>query len=497
MKRLLLLLCSFSALALAQVEIPYFQNMKNGAIRLPERLVEDLPPATQNEGKVFIVTNASTAGSCTVGLGTAQSICRSNGTSWVSIGGAAGGGSGTVTHTAGALGANLILAGNGGADIQAPSSAATLDSSGNIVATSVTTGAGGAAGFYQFGQGTAPNGAGTVLGGATGAVQIYADTAVTAYAWKLPTADAAGALSSDGSGALSLKSFSGTGDIALVGSPTFTGTVNAAGLALSGALTTSITGGGTQCVHVSNTGVLSGTGSDCGAGGGSGTVTNTGTLGASAIVVGNGGVDVKTPSATSTLDASGNMILAGGLTLGAGGSVGGYSEYGQGTAPTIGASAVQIAAPATVSTGYQIILPGAAGNGFFKGANSSNVETMTFSAIAAADLPATPLTAGSGTVSLTGPREYYVCTTTCTVTPPAPVAGYEFCVMNDDNVSTVITMGALGSSAMYEDPARTAYGTAGTGTLVSGGAAGDKVCIVGLDSTHYLTVSSAGSWTAN
>lgn len=111
---------------------------------------------------------------------------------------------------------------------------------------------------------------------------------------------------------------------------------------------------------------------------------------------------------------------------------------------------------------------------------------------------ASATTLASGTsVSLSAPRQYYVCTGTCTVTPPVPAAGYEFCVLNGDNVSTVITMAALGSSAMYESTARTSYGTAGTGTLVSGGAAADKVCIVGLDSTHYLTVSYNGTWTVN
>ena len=110
--------------------------------------------------------------------------------------------------------------------------------------------------------------------------------------------------------------------------------------------------------------------------------------------------------------------------------------------------------------------------------------------------PATPLATGTS-VSLTAPRQYYVCTGTCTVTPPVPAAGYEFCVMNDDNVATVITLAALGSSARYENTARTAYGTAGTGTFVSGGAVGDKVCLLGRDTTHYLTVSSNGTWTAN
>ncbi len=109
---------------------------------------------------------------------------------------------------------------------------------------------------------------------------------------------------------------------------------------------------------------------------------------------------------------------------------------------------------------------------------------------------ATLLATGTS-VSLTAPRQYYVCTGTCTVTPPVPAAGYEFCVMNDDNVATAITLAALGSSARYENTARTAYGTAGTGTLVSTAVVGSKVCILGLDSTHYLTTTYTGSWTAS
>lgn len=111
---------------------------------------------------------------------------------------------------------------------------------------------------------------------------------------------------------------------------------------------------------------------------------------------------------------------------------------------------------------------------------------------------ATATTLATGTsVSLTAPRQYYVCTGACTVTPPVPAAGYEFCVMQDDNTTGVITLAALGSSAMYENTARTAYGTAGTGTFVSTGAVKESVCIVGRDATHYLTVSSNGTWTAN
>jgi hypothetical protein len=108
----------------------------------------------------------------------------------------------------------------------------------------------------------------------------------------------------------------------------------------------------------------------------------------------------------------------------------------------------------------------------------------------------TPTTSGTN-VTLAGSRAYYACTGTCTVTLPVPVAGAEFCIRNANNVATVITLAALGSSARYEATARTSYGSAGTGTFVSGGAVTDQVCVVGLDSTHYMTMSSTGTWTAS
>jgi len=92
---------------------------------------------------------------------------------------------------------------------------------------------------------------------------------------------------------------------------------------------------------------------------------------------------------------------------------------------------------------------------------------------------------------------YFECTGTCTITMPVPAAGKQYCVRNANNVATVITFAAIGSSAMYENQAGTAYGTAGTGTLVSGGAARDQVCLVGKDSTHYDIFSVNGTWTVN
>jgi hypothetical protein len=104
----------------------------------------------------------------------------------------------------------------------------------------------------------------------------------------------------------------------------------------------------------------------------------------------------------------------------------------------------------------------------------------------------------SGTsLTLQGGVQYAVCTGTCNVTPPIPVAGYQYCVRNAPAISTVITINAIGNGVLYEKTDNTGYGTASTGTMVSSGAIGDKICIVGLDSTHYIVSSYLGGWTVN
>jgi len=99
--------------------------------------------------------------------------------------------------------------------------------------------------------------------------------------------------------------------------------------------------------------------------------------------------------------------------------------------------------------------------------------------------------------TFSGSSDVFICTGTCTLTVPVPALGLQYCAWNDDNVSTVITFAAIGSGARYENQARTAYGTAGTGTLVSAGAIGDLICIYGRDSTHYVLASAHGTLTAN
>jgi hypothetical protein len=229
-----------------------------------------------------------------------------------------------------------------------------------------------------------------------------------------------------------------------------------------------------------------------GAGSGSGTVT-------SITFTGDGVVDSSTPSTAVTTSGtvtatiknqSANTVLAGPSSGSAAASA---------FRALVGAD---LPAP-TASTLGGIESITSASNNWIAYIDTSGVPHQSQPAFSnlsgtasTSQIPAVLFSTGTS-VSLTAPTEIYVCTSTCTVTPPVPAAGYQFCVMNTDNSATVITMAALGSSARYENTARTAYGTAGTGTFTSGGAAGDAVCLVGLDSTHYLTVSYTGTWTAS
>jgi hypothetical protein len=196
----------------------------------------------------------------------------------------------------------------------------------------------------------------------------------------------------------------------------------------------------------------------------------------------NGGIAIQTIGQSVTLAPNASDAINGGTTGASATISSGLTAY----VTTDGAGNVRVSP--TSSSGSGTVTSVICGTGLSGG----TITTTGTCSLAPSTLPA----AGTS-VTLAGPREYFICSSTCTVTVPVPAAGYEFCVRNANNVSTVITLAAIGSSARYENTANTAYGTAGTGTFVSGGAAGDKICIVGLDSTHYLTFSYNGTWTAN
>ncbi len=101
------------------------------------------------------------------------------------------------------------------------------------------------------------------------------------------------------------------------------GVVTDAGETVNGTLTTNITGS-TQCLHLNSSGVISGTGSDCGSGSGSGTVTSsnagqvayyqsTGTtvIGTSTMNIVGGQVGIGTAIPTNALTVNGNIDAMG------------------------------------------------------------------------------------------------------------------------------------------------------------------------------------------
>lgn len=109
----------------------------------------------------------------------------------------------------------------------------------------------------------------------------------------------------------------GTGNMVLSASPTLTGTLTAAAGTFSSTLTTNVTGS-TQCLHVNSSGVVSGTGSDCGSGSGAvtgvsnsdGTLTISPTTGAVVASIALGHVNAWT-AAQSIASASATALAVG------------------------------------------------------------------------------------------------------------------------------------------------------------------------------------------
>ena len=186
-------------------------------------------PAGGTAGKLAYVTDGSTAVDCTSGGGTSKVLCAFDGNSWAFPGGAigggtGGGGTGTVTAAAGALVKAAIVTGNGGTDLKTPVATATIDNSGNISIPgnlTTNTGCSSCAGAIDLRQGTDPG-----AGQAANSFSWIAPASIgSSFRWKVPAADAAGAIVSDGHGTpgtLSIVPFSGTNNIARTTSPVMT-----------------------------------------------------------------------------------------------------------------------------------------------------------------------------------------------------------------------------------------------------------------------------------
>jgi hypothetical protein len=87
-------------------------NFAGAQVQLPESTVGQLPSASTNAGKEFIVTDGASRSDCATGSGSAVvNMCRSNGTAWVFI----GGGSPVTNHSTLAMGAAATGVGSTGA----------------------------------------------------------------------------------------------------------------------------------------------------------------------------------------------------------------------------------------------------------------------------------------------------------------------------------------------------------------------------------------------
>lgn len=78
----------------------------------------------------------------------------------------------------------------------------------------------------------------------------------------------------------------------------------------------------------------------------------------------------------------------------------------------------------------------------------------------------------------------------------APISGKQYCFGNYKARSSAVTVKSTTSVTIYY---KGVAGTTGTsGTLVSSGAAGDFICLVGTDTTTYMAVGAGyGTWTNN
>lgn len=132
------------------------------------------------------------------------------------------------------------------------------------------------------------------------------------------------------------------------------------------------------------------------------------------------------------------------------------------------------------------------------GGTPSSIVLTNATGLPAAQVPVVSGTLSSGSgMTLSAPAGIASCTSTCTVTFPAPALNYQMCVRNSAQATTVITIGNI-TSVFFNMTVGGAYGTAGHGGTSASGTAGAIACWVGVDSTHYDMVNAGAiTWTAN
>lgn len=119
---------------------------------------------------------------------------------------------------------------------------------------------------------------------------------------------------------------------------------------------------------------------------GSGTVTvvGAGNLTSTALVTGGGSQAIQTPSATATLDTSGNASFPGTLSSGVGSGVAGSLDFAAGTAASIPANSFGWGAPTTMTTSQRLVSPNSVTSAhslMVLGAPTSNASTWAYKVV--------------------------------------------------------------------------------------------------------------------
>jgi hypothetical protein len=197
---------------------------------------------------------------------------------------------------------------------------------------------------------------------------------------------------------LSLPQSIGTGS-----TPTFANLISSGNVTTTNITISGLGSSGSPCLTISSTGVVATT--TCSGGGGVNTSGSPSTgqvtfFSGASTITGASNFTFSTSTGALTVPAGGSIgsadagnpnflfnnsgatfsgSLAASSYTSSNGSGAGYIELGQGTAPSLNATTIQIAAPASV-TNYQFILPASSATGFLRGTNASNVNTISFAA---------------------------------------------------------------------------------------------------------------------